>query len=273
MTDSLQKYLAELLGTFTLVFVGTMGILAARGEVARRNVAIAFAFGLALLAGLYAFADVSGGHFNPGVSLAMFLDKRLDLPHMIGYWLAQLAGAVLGSLCVLIAFDQDAVASTATAARPAGRGNRALPRVARDRDLRARHPQLVGPRTARWDGSRRHPADARGRAPGADPVQRLVAQHGAELRAGSDRLRVDGLLGLHRRPDRWRDHRVARVRDHRRGRKAGRGRRRHHHRLRRPTSGRPARGSSRSARPGGARRGSRPRRAPPGSGTGGQRRR
>ncbi len=115
MTDSLQKYLAELLGTFTLVFVGTMGILAAQGEVARRNVAIAFAFGLALLAGLYAFADVSGGHFNPGVSLAMFLDKRLELPHMIGYWIFQLAGAVLGSLCVLIAFDQDAVASTATA--------------------------------------------------------------------------------------------------------------------------------------------------------------
>ncbi|MGH3083988.1 MAG: MIP/aquaporin family protein [Gaiellaceae bacterium] len=114
MTDSLQKYLAELLGTFTLVFIGTVGILAARGEVSSRNIAIGFAFGLALLAGLYAFADVSGGHFNPGVSFAMFLDKRLELPHMIGYWIFQLAGAVLGSLCVLIAFNQNAVAQTAT---------------------------------------------------------------------------------------------------------------------------------------------------------------
>jgi aquaporin Z len=122
MTDSLQKYLAELLGTFTLVFIGTMGILAAQGEAPIRNVAIAFGFGLALLAGLYAFADVSGGHFNPGVSLAMFLDKRLELPHMIGYWIFQLAGAVLGSLCVLIAFDQDAVASTATAPGLSGAG-------------------------------------------------------------------------------------------------------------------------------------------------------
>jgi MIP family channel proteins len=122
MTDSLQKYLAELLGTFTLVFIGTMGILAAQGEAPIRNVAIAFGFGLALLAGLYAFADVSGGHFNPGVSLAMFLDKRLELPHMIGYWIFQLAGAVLGSLCVLIAFDQDAVASTATAPGLPGAG-------------------------------------------------------------------------------------------------------------------------------------------------------
>jgi MIP family channel proteins len=122
MTDSLQKYLAELLGTFTLVFIGTTAILAARGEVGGRNVAIGFAFGLALLAGLYAFADVSGGHFNPGVSLAMFLDKRLEAPHMIGYWVAQLAGAVLGSLCVLIAFDQDAVALTATVPGPTGAG-------------------------------------------------------------------------------------------------------------------------------------------------------
>jgi aquaporin Z len=120
MTDSLQKYLAELFGTFTLVFIGTMGILAARGELGLSTVAVAFAFGLALLAGLYAFADVSGGHFNPGVSLAMFLDKRLGAPHMIGYWVSQLAGAVLGSLCVLIAFDQDAVKLTATL--PGGQG-------------------------------------------------------------------------------------------------------------------------------------------------------
>jgi aquaporin Z len=120
MTDSLQKYLAELFGTFTLVFIGTMGILAARGELQVSVLAIAFAFGLALLAGLYAFADISGGHFNPGVSLAMFLDKRLTAQDMIAYWVAQLAGAVLGSLSVLIAFDQDAVTLTATL--PGGQG-------------------------------------------------------------------------------------------------------------------------------------------------------
>lgn len=120
MTDSLQKYLAELFGTFTLVFIGSLGVLAAQGEVAGKLIAISFAFGLALLAGLYAFADVSGGHFNPGVSLAMFIDKRLAAPDMIGYWVAQLAGAVLGSLCVLIAFDQDAAGLAATV--PGGQG-------------------------------------------------------------------------------------------------------------------------------------------------------
>jgi len=122
MPDSLQKYLAELLGTFTLVFIGTVGILAYTGEAGAKNVTVGFAFGLALLAGLYAFADVSGGHFNPGVSLAMFLDKRLEALDMVGYWVAQLAGAVLGSLCVLIAFDQDAVALTATVPGPTGAG-------------------------------------------------------------------------------------------------------------------------------------------------------
>jgi aquaporin Z len=123
MTDSLQKYLAELFGTFTLVFIGTTAILATGGGgIGVKNLAIAFGFGLALLAGLYAFAEVSGGHFNPGVSLAMVLDKRLSAADLIPYWIAQLAGAVLGSLCVLIAFDQDAVASTATLPGAPGAG-------------------------------------------------------------------------------------------------------------------------------------------------------
>ena len=43
------------------------------------DVTVGLAFGLALLAGLYAFAEVSGGHFNPAVSIAMFLDRRLAL--------------------------------------------------------------------------------------------------------------------------------------------------------------------------------------------------
>ena len=112
MTMSLQKYLAEAFGTFTLVFVGSVAILAVVGGGAL--VTIAFGFGLALLAGLYAFGEVSGGHFNPIVSLAMALDRRLGTRDLLGYWVAQFAGAVLASLCVLIAFDQDAVARTAT---------------------------------------------------------------------------------------------------------------------------------------------------------------
>ena len=223
MTDSLQKYLAELLGTFTLVFVGTMGILAVRGEVSSTNIAIAFAFGLALLAGLYAFADVSGGHFNPGVSLAMFLDKRLDAAAHDR--LLDLPAGRSGAGLALRAHrvQPGRRGADRDAAWPIWRRNGVVPRAARDGDLRARHPQLVGPRTARGHRPRRDPADARRGAPGAHPVQRLLAQHGAELRPGAHRLRVDGLLGLHRRPDRRSDHRVARVLRRREGATAGGG--------------------------------------------------
>jgi len=118
MTDSLQKLLAELLGTFMLVFVGSLAILSSiEGETG--VVCIALGFGLALLAGLYAFGELSGWHYNPIVSLAMVLDRRMDPKDLVPYWVAQFAGAVLASLCVLIAFDSDAVADTTTQVGPA----------------------------------------------------------------------------------------------------------------------------------------------------------
>ncbi len=75
--DTWQKYAAELLGTFVLVFGGSAAIVSAGVTTSPSLIVAALAFGLALLAGLYAFGEVSGGHFNPAVSLAMFLDKRL----------------------------------------------------------------------------------------------------------------------------------------------------------------------------------------------------
>ena len=114
--ENLRNYVAELLGTFTLVFIGSLSILAAVAADAPLTIAVAFGFGLALLAGLYAFGELSGGHFNPAVSLAMFLSGRLELPSLIGYVIAQLAGAILASLAVLAAFSQDDVAGTVTGA-------------------------------------------------------------------------------------------------------------------------------------------------------------
>jgi aquaporin Z len=112
----LPNFLAELLGTFTLVFVGSLSILAAVTADAPLTIAVAFGFGLALLAGLYAFAEISGGHFNPAVSLGMFLSGRLQLPALIGYCISQIAGAILASLAVLAAYSQDDVANTVTGA-------------------------------------------------------------------------------------------------------------------------------------------------------------
>jgi aquaporin Z len=111
-----RKLAAEGLGTFTLVFGGSLSILAAAAFGGAAQVAIAFGFGLSLLAGLYAFGEISGGHFNPAVSLAFMLSGRLSPNDMIGYWIAQVVGGVAGSFAVLIAFGSDDVARTTTQA-------------------------------------------------------------------------------------------------------------------------------------------------------------
>jgi aquaporin Z len=107
---SWQKYTAEVIGTFILVFVGSLAILNA-GE----GLAIAFGFGIALLGGLYAFGEVSGGHFNPIVSLALFLDRRLSAADTLWYWIAQFVGAILASLLIWLVYtSRQAVKNTAT---------------------------------------------------------------------------------------------------------------------------------------------------------------
>ena len=108
---SWQKYVAEFLGTLILVFGGSVAILSNSAG----DLGIAFGFGLALLAGLYAFGEVSGGHFNPIVSLAMFLDRRLSALDTIWYWIAQFLGAICASLLILVLWaSRDDVAKTAT---------------------------------------------------------------------------------------------------------------------------------------------------------------
>ena len=119
-----QRYLAELFGTFILVFGGTTSLLAALhwGGGGYVEFIVPFGFGLSLMAGLYAFAEVSGGHFNPAVSLGLFLDRRLTFEDLLGYWIFQFAGAILASLLMLIPFNHDLVKSTATVPQ-SGDGN------------------------------------------------------------------------------------------------------------------------------------------------------
>jgi aquaporin Z len=109
-----ERYAAEFLGAFVLVFGGCTAIVGAtRAEVSVLLV-VPFAFGLALLAGLYAFGEVSGGHYNPAVSLAMVMDRRLHTPDFIAYIVAQVAGSIVACLVLAVATSQDDVALTAT---------------------------------------------------------------------------------------------------------------------------------------------------------------
>jgi aquaporin Z len=121
--DNMQRYAAELLGTFVLVFGGTTAIVASGLTQSPVLIVAALAFGLALLAGLYAFADVSGGHYNPAVSLAMFLDRRLTSNDLIGYWVSQFAGGILAAIALWIISSRDDVATTATVPGPLGDGS------------------------------------------------------------------------------------------------------------------------------------------------------
>lgn len=110
-------FLAEVLGTFMLVWGGTFAISAvlrmgAGGTVP--HLAIAFGFGLSLLAGLFAFAQVSGGHFNPAVSLAMCLARRIKPAELISYWAAQAIGAIGGAVFLYWITNRAIVKATVT---------------------------------------------------------------------------------------------------------------------------------------------------------------
>lgn len=112
---AINKYLAEFMGTFILVAVGSLGILAMGGAAGPAEfLGIGLAFGMALLAGIWVVGHVSGAHFNPAVTLAMLIDGRTSLTDAIGYWIGQFAGAAVGSLVILAASSQDAVATTVT---------------------------------------------------------------------------------------------------------------------------------------------------------------
>ncbi len=109
-----RKLLAEAVGTFVLVSVGSMSILAASVSQLQAVVIVPFGFGLALLAAIAISGHVSGGHFNPAVTLGAFLDRRIELVDAVGYVVAQLVGAIAASGMLLAVLSQNAVAATRT---------------------------------------------------------------------------------------------------------------------------------------------------------------
>lgn len=97
---STRKYLAEVLGTFVLVFGGSMSILAAIAMGAPILVVVPFGFGLALLTSIFAFGSASGAHYNPAVTLAALLDRQIGPLEAGAYVLAQVIGAIGASALV-----------------------------------------------------------------------------------------------------------------------------------------------------------------------------
>jgi len=104
-----REWVAEALGTFSLVFAGTTAIVTddCFGGVVT-HVGIALAFGLVVTAMIYALGNVSGAHLNPAVTLGFWVARRLPLRQVPGYVLAQCAGAVAASLLVRLLFPEHA---------------------------------------------------------------------------------------------------------------------------------------------------------------------
>ncbi len=98
----IRKLAAEIFGTFWLVFavLGTAMFAAGYPDVGVGFIGVGFAAGLAVLTAAYAVGGISGGHFNPAVSLGLAIAGRFEWKDLIGYWIAQLVGGALAAVIV-----------------------------------------------------------------------------------------------------------------------------------------------------------------------------
>lgn len=96
MNENLKPALAELIGTFILVFIGA----GAGAQGAGGILGVALAHGVALMVIIYALGAVGGGHVNPAVTFAIALGGKMRWSLAVWYWVAQIVGAVLASLAL-----------------------------------------------------------------------------------------------------------------------------------------------------------------------------
>jgi aquaporin Z len=95
----MKKYLAEVVGTFVLVFGGVGSAVLAGSHIGFMGVS--FAFGLSLLAMAYAIGPISGCHINPAVTVGILIAKKIGPKDAVLYIVAQIIGAIIASALVL----------------------------------------------------------------------------------------------------------------------------------------------------------------------------
>src|SRR5437016_801121 len=92
----LKQCVAELIGTFALIFVGVGAINNNPGLLG-----VAFAHGLTIAVMVSATAGISGGHLNPAVTFGLLVGKQIDTWKAIAYWISQLLGAVIAGILLV----------------------------------------------------------------------------------------------------------------------------------------------------------------------------
>ena len=118
MTSPLPlRLLAEALGTFLFFFLAFNAIAVSKdiGGDAISALGIAFAFGLGLALAIAAFGHISGGHFNPAVSLGLAAALKFPAREVIPYWIAQLVGGIAAVLAIALVYSGQAVDALVTA--------------------------------------------------------------------------------------------------------------------------------------------------------------
>ncbi len=92
-----RPFIAEFIGTFTLIFIGAgAGALGVGGLVG-----VAFAHGLVIMVFAYVFGPISGSHINPAVTLGMLVGGQIKAKDAVSYWVAQFIGGALGAATLL----------------------------------------------------------------------------------------------------------------------------------------------------------------------------
>ena len=198
---SARKYLAELLGTFLFLTAGYLSVPAFIASGAINQLVVPFSFSLGLLAAIFAVGHVSGGHFNPAVTIAMVSTSERRTLDAAGYIIAQCIGAIGAAALVLVVSGQAAVAAGVT--KPGGGvndiGALIIETIAHGR-LRGRHPGVHEARAGA--GTVGDPPHAR-----RDPLRRgaavgRIGEPGPLARLGPGRWRSHRPVDLHRRPGR-----------------------------------------------------------------------
>lgn len=108
-----NKYVAEFLGTFMLVFIGAGAICAdyymkMAGGQGIGLIGISAAFGFVVIAAIYATSYISGAHINPAVTISFWIGKRMDANTAVFYIISQLSGAVVAGYFLKILFPDAA---------------------------------------------------------------------------------------------------------------------------------------------------------------------
>jgi aquaporin Z len=116
----MRRYIAELIGTFALVFAGTGAIVindVSGGAIT--HVGIALTFGLVVMAVIYAIGDISGAHLNPAVSFGFWVSRRFPGRSVLPYIISQCSGALLASLTLRLLFMEHPTLGSTLPAGPA----------------------------------------------------------------------------------------------------------------------------------------------------------